>query len=92
MARCPQHARGQSPWELSLPADLAFGPGFDQMMCNGNRRWHTQVRMLTPERSEDISTGEPSDIRHLFVVYADISSQGTGMAADHQRRGKGPGL
>src|SRR5437870_1878437 len=77
------HAREQGPWEQSLPADVAFGPGFDQVMGNGNRRWHAQVRMLTPERSEDISTGEPAHIGHLFVVDADISGQGAGVTADH---------
>jgi hypothetical protein len=24
-------------------ADLAFGPGLDQMVCNGDRRGHTQI-------------------------------------------------
>ena len=43
-----------------------------------------QVRVLTSKRREDVSTGEPPDIGHLFVVYADISSQGAGMTADHQ--------
>jgi len=72
-------AQGQS-----LPADVAFGPGFDQVMCDGNRRWHTQVRMVTPERREDVSTGEPPDIGHLFIVYVDISGQGAGVTTDHQ--------
>ncbi len=33
-----------------LPADVAFGPGLDQVVRNGNRRWHTQVRMVTLQR------------------------------------------
>ena len=47
--------------------------------------------MLLPERRDDVSAGEPADIGHLFVVYADISGQGAGVTADHERGGKGQG-
>src|SRR5262245_43439183 len=79
-----EHAYKLCAGKPSLPAHIAFGPGFDQVMGDGNGRWHTQVRMLLPERREDVSAGEPADIGHLFVVNVDISGQGAGVTADHQ--------
>lgn len=77
-------AQGQSPWERSLPANATFSPGFDQVVCDGDRRWHTQVRMVAPECGEHLSTWEPPHIRHLPIVYANVGGQGAGMTADHQ--------
>ena len=69
--RCIPQA-GHEPAQ-SLPTDFTFGPGFDQVMGDGNRRWHAQVWMLTPEGGEDVSAGEPAHIGHLFVVDVDIN-------------------
>lgn len=72
------------PWEQSLPAHLTFGPGFDQVVGDGDRCWHTQVRMVTLERGENFSTREPPHIRHFCIVYVDIAGQGAAMTANHQ--------
>src|SRR5258708_7354438 len=66
------------------PADFTFGPSPDQVVRNGDRRWHPQVRMVAPQRGEDLSTGEPPDVCHLFVVDVDVSRQGAGVTANHQ--------
>ena len=66
-------------------ADLAFGPGLDQMMCNGNRRWHTQVWVFACQGGEYIVAAEPPDIGHLSVVDVDVGRQRASVTADHQR-------
>ena len=68
-----------------VDADVAFGPGFDQVMRDGNRRRHMQVRVFACERGHDLVAAEPSDIGHLAGVDVDVGGQGFAMTADHQR-------
>src|SRR5262245_17767819 len=48
--------------------------------------------MVAPQRSEDVVTLKPPDIRHLFVILVNLSGQRASMTADHQRGGERPRL
>lgn len=68
-----------------IHADLAFGPGLDQMVCDGDRRWHPQMWVFACQRGEHIVAAKPLDVGHLSVVDVDVGGQRLSMTADHQR-------
>src|SRR5262249_52021349 len=77
----------------SLKADLALDPGAENVMRYGDRRRRGQAgRMRAGQEADRLVAGEPARVLELLAVHGDVVAQRLGMAADHQRHRKRPGL
>ena len=62
------------------------------MVGNGDFGGDEEFIILAAEGAEDVRPVDPADVGHLDGIEVDVRGKGVGVAADHERRGEGPGL
>src|SRR5262245_23643880 len=78
---------------LAKLGHLTFDPGADDVVRDRHRRRRAEpVGVAAQQHQRDLLALEPARAFELRLIHLDVGGERLGVAADHQRHGKRPGL